>query len=33
VRRMASSEVERLALLPQLATPRWFDSVRKEPKL
>jgi biotin-(acetyl-CoA carboxylase) ligase len=32
VRRMASSDVERHALLPRLAAPGWFDPARKEPR-
>jgi biotin-(acetyl-CoA carboxylase) ligase len=33
VRRMASSDVERHALLPRLAAPGWFDPARKEPRV
>ena len=32
VRRMAATDVERMALLPRLAAPSWFDSARKEPR-
>jgi biotin-(acetyl-CoA carboxylase) ligase len=33
VRRMASTDVERNALLPQLREPAWYDSVNKEPRI
>jgi biotin-(acetyl-CoA carboxylase) ligase len=33
VRRMASTEVERQPLLPQLIAPAWYDSVNKEPRI
>jgi len=33
LRRMASTDVERNALLPQLREPAWYDSVNKEPRI
>ncbi len=33
LRRMASTDVERNALLPQLHEPAWYDSVNKEPRI
>jgi biotin-(acetyl-CoA carboxylase) ligase len=33
VRRMASSDTERHALLPRLVEPAWYDSVNKEPRI
>jgi biotin-(acetyl-CoA carboxylase) ligase len=33
VRRMASAQAERNALLPQLMEPAWYDSVNKEPRI
>ncbi len=32
VRRMGKVEIERCALLPQLAQPAWFDSASKGPR-
>jgi biotin-(acetyl-CoA carboxylase) ligase len=33
LRRMASTDVERNALLPQLREPAWYDSINKEPRI
>ncbi len=33
VRRMASAQAERSALLPHLREPAWYDSVNKEPRI
>jgi biotin-(acetyl-CoA carboxylase) ligase len=33
LRRVASSDVERNVLLPQLIEPAWYDSVNKEPRI
>jgi hypothetical protein len=32
-RRMASPDVERVPLLPQLAEPQWYDAVNREPRI